>query len=50
MLGHILLTAVNAVAPIVLLILFCCWLRRKEFLSEGSLLVCILMALGLITV
>ena len=37
MLGKILLTAVNAVAPIVILILFGCWLRRKNFLTEGFL-------------
>lgn len=37
MLGQILLTAVNAVAPIVILILFGCWLRRKDFLTEGFL-------------
>ena len=37
MLGKILLTAVNAVAPIVLLILFGYWLRRKGFLTEGFL-------------
>ena len=37
MLGKILLTAVNAVLPIVLLILFGYWLRRKEFLSEDFL-------------
>lgn len=37
MLGQILLTAVNAVAPIVLLILFGYWLRRKNFLTEDFL-------------
>ena len=35
--GKILLTAVNAVLPIVLLILFGYWLRRKEFLTEDFL-------------
>lgn len=37
MLGQILLTAVNAVLPIVLLILLGCWLRKKEFLTEEFL-------------
>ncbi len=37
MLGQILLTAVNAVMPIVLLILFGCWLRKKGFLTEEFL-------------
>ena len=37
MLCKILLTAVNAVLPIVLLILFGYWLRRKEFLTEDFL-------------
>ena len=34
MLGHILMTAVNAVLPIVLLILLGYWLRQKNFLND----------------
>lgn len=37
MLGKILLTAVNAVLPIVLLILFGYWLRRKNFVTDDFL-------------
>jgi len=34
MLGHILMTAVNAVLPIVLLILLGYWLRQKNFIND----------------
>ncbi len=37
MLGHILLTAINAVMPIVLLILLGCWLRKKNWISDSFL-------------
>lgn len=35
--GHILLTAVEAVVPIILLILLGVWLRRRKLLSDGFL-------------
>lgn len=37
MLGHILMTAVNAVVPIVLLILLGYWLKQKKFLNDTFL-------------
>lgn len=37
MLGHILMTAVNAVLPIVLLILLGYWLKQRKFLTDSFL-------------
>ena len=37
MLGHILFTAINAVLPIVLLILLGCWLKYKGFFGDSFL-------------
>lgn len=38
--GHIFRTAMEAVVPIILLILLGFWLRRKGMLSDGFLVKC----------